>query len=151
MPRLVSCQAGNTPVSGSLGKGTEDLGMDIKKYQLITAVVCCIICTFTLSAKSTSSSTGKCDAHEKLGAGEARQSLIQNHIQIEVKEGTVTMFSAQVHCVILTITGQFLRWQKTNDCFSLTKPVCSSFASREFSDFSWKLGSGILSEGEYAI
>lgn len=104
------------------------------------------MCIFTFLGKGTSSSTGTRDAAEKLGAENAIQPLIQNLIQIQVKEGTVTIFSAQVHYVTLSITKQVLRWQEINYCFSLTKPGCSSVASREFSSLSWKSESGILSE-----
>lgn len=95
-----------------------------------------MMCILTLLVKGISFSTGTHDAAEKLGAEKAMQPLIQNLIQIQVKEGKVTIFSAQVHYVTLSITKQVLRWQEINYCFSLTKPGCSSIASREFSSLS---------------
>lgn len=55
--------------------------------------VCCTICILTFLVKGTSSSTGKHDAAEKLGAEKAIQSLIHNLIQIQVTEDTITVFS----------------------------------------------------------
>lgn len=56
---------------------------------------------FTLLVKGTSSSTAKCDAAKKMGAEKAVQSFIQNLIQMQMKEGTVTTFSALIHYVKL--------------------------------------------------
>lgn len=94
------------------------------------------MCILILLVKGTSSSTGTRDAAEKPGAEKAIQPLIQNLIQIQVKKGTVTMFSAQVHYATLNITQQVLGWQEINYYFLLPKPGCSSFASREFSSLS---------------
>lgn len=51
-------------------------------------------------------STGEHDAAKKPGTESIMQPLIQNLSEIEVKGGTITTFSAEVHYVTLNTTRQ---------------------------------------------